>query len=130
MPFALIVGNLTCKHSKGRAICYTFFSFQHLSIVEGLIESAIEDIIGELVIPYQVCNFHSFTVFASLHPPLFLARVCFVRPSLLLEEEDKVPLQVAYPLNSKYTLLLDGYIRYDVILEVSGCDQSIHCLST
>lgn len=70
--------------------------------MEGLIESAIEDIIGELVIPYQVCNFH---------PPLFLARVCFVRPSLLLEEEDKVPLQVAYPLNSKYTLLLDGYTR-------------------
>ena len=43
--------------------------------------------------------------------PFFTARVCFVCP--LNMEENKVPPAVEYPLNSKYTLIIDGSIRYN-----------------
>lgn len=46
---------------------------------------------------------HAYTQFA------IVARTCFVRQKSL--EENKTPLPVDYPLNSRFTLLIDGYTR-------------------
>lgn len=55
-----------------------------------------------------------------------VARTCFVCP--LNVEESKVPPPVEYPLNSKYTLIIEGSIRdcaANVLFVDSGDDQPI-----
>ncbi|XP_064403318.1 actin-related protein 10-like [Halichondria panicea] len=55
-----------------------------------------------------------------------LVRTCFVRSKTT--PEDKVPPDTDYPLNSQYTLHIDGYIRdhaADVLFEDEGEDSPI-----
>lgn len=55
-----------------------------------------------------------------------IARTCFVRPQSVVPR--KMPPDVHYPLNSKFTLVMDGHTRdhaADVLFEDSGDDQPL-----
>ena len=85
-------------------------------LVDEVIEAAVGDIIGEvnscLVLGQHQCRSGSIEgplTHQSSSFSCYTARTCFVRPHST--DTSRVPPNVDYPLNSQYTLVIDGYIR-------------------